>query len=121
MPKWFFHLHLLHRPPDVVTLKNGSILCGEVSEMVGGVLQIKTPASPDNLLRIHGNDVFTLSVNHPTPFHLQEGSVIMGTTTVGPTGMLTVQAEPLRKPVLPTSTKIFGRPRIPPRLAVGRP
>jgi len=33
-----------------VTLKDGSIIYGEVNEMVGGVLQIKTPASPDNLL-----------------------------------------------------------------------
>ncbi len=34
---------------DVVTLKNGSVIYGEVIEMAGGVLQIKTPASPDNL------------------------------------------------------------------------
>jgi len=81
---------------DVVTLKNGSIIYGEVIEMVGGVLQIKTPASPDNVLKVNWSDVSTLSVNHPVPFHLKEGSVIMGTTTAGPEGMLTVQAEPLK-------------------------
>lgn len=82
--------------PDVVTLKNGSIIYGEVIEMVGGVLQIKTPASPDNLMKVNWNDVSKLSVNHPIPFHLKEGSVIRGTATAGPTGMLNVQAEPLK-------------------------
>ena len=81
---------------DVVTLKNGSIIYGEVIEMVGGVLQIKTAASPDNLLKVNWNDVATLSVNHPIPFHLKEGSVIMGTATAGPNGTLNVQAEPLK-------------------------
>src|SRR5678809_639055 len=82
--------------PDVVTLKNGSIIYGEVIEMVGGVLLIKTPASPDNLMKVNWNDVAKLSVNHPIPFHLKEGSVIMGTVTEGPNGTLNVQAEPLK-------------------------
>ncbi len=81
---------------DVVTLKNGSVIYGEVIEMAGGVLQIKTPASPDNLLKVNWNDVAKLSVNHPVPFHLKEGSVIMGTATAGPDGTLNVQAEPLK-------------------------
>ena len=82
--------------PDVVTLKNGSIIYGEVIEMAGGVLQIKTPASPDNVLKVNWSDVSKLSVNHPIPFHLKEGSVIMGTATAGPNGTLNVQAEPLK-------------------------
>jgi putative salt-induced outer membrane protein YdiY len=82
--------------PDVVTLKNGSIIYGEVIEMVGGVLQIKTAASPDNLMKVNWNDVAKLAVNHPIPFHLKEGSVILGTATAGPNGTLNVQAEPLK-------------------------
>ncbi|TKB73189.1 MAG: DUF481 domain-containing protein [Nitrospira sp.] len=82
--------------PDVVTLKNGSIIYGEVIEMVGGVLQIKTAASPDNLLKVNWTDVAKLSVSHPIPFHLKEGSVIMGTATAGANGTLNVQAEPLK-------------------------
>ena len=81
---------------DVVTLKNGSVIYGEVIEMAGGVLQIKTPVSPDNVLKVNWSDVSTLSVNHPIPFHLKEGSVIMGTATAGPNGTLNVQAEPLK-------------------------
>jgi putative salt-induced outer membrane protein YdiY len=81
---------------DVVTLKNGSVIYGEVIEMTGGVLQIKTSVSPDNVIRVNWNDVVKLSVNHPIPFHLKAGSVIMGTATEGPNGMLNVQAEPLK-------------------------
>jgi putative salt-induced outer membrane protein YdiY len=81
---------------DVVTLKNGSVIYGEVIEMAGGVLQIKTPTSPDNLMKVNWGDVSKLSVNHPIPFYLKEGSVIMGTATPGPNGMLNVQAEPLK-------------------------
>jgi putative salt-induced outer membrane protein YdiY len=82
--------------PDIVTLKDGSVIYGEVIEMVGGVLQIKTSASPDNLMKVNWSDVSQLSVNHPIPFHLKEGSVIMGTVTAGPNGTLNMQAEPLK-------------------------
>jgi putative salt-induced outer membrane protein YdiY len=82
--------------PDVVTLKNGSIIYGEVIEMADGILQIKTPASPDNILKVNWSDVSELSVNHPIPFHLKKGFVIMGTATAGPNGILNVQAEPLK-------------------------
>ena len=33
-------------PLDIVTLKDGSILYGEVIGMEGGILHLKTPASP---------------------------------------------------------------------------
>jgi putative salt-induced outer membrane protein YdiY len=82
--------------PDTVTLKDGSTIYGEVIEMSGGVLQIKTPVSPDNLIKVNWNDVAKLSVSHPIPFHLKEGSVIRGTATAGPNGTLNVQAEPLK-------------------------
>ena len=65
--------------PDVVTLKNGSIIYGEIIEMAGGILLIKTTASPDNLMKVNWKDVSKLSVTHPLPFHLKEGSVIAGT------------------------------------------
>ncbi len=82
--------------PDVVTLKNGSIIYGEIIEMAGGVLLIKTTASPDNLMKVNWKDVSKLSVTHPMPFHLKEGSVIAGTATEGPNGTLNVQVEPFK-------------------------
>ena len=39
-------------PLDVVTLKDGSVLYGEVIEMSGGVLSIKTAAAADNIVKM---------------------------------------------------------------------
>src|SRR5512134_415039 len=83
-------------PLDIVTLKDGSLIYGEVVAMEAGVLQINTPTSHDNFVRVNWADVTKLSINHPIPFHLKEGSVIIGTATAGPDGMINVQAEPLK-------------------------
>ncbi len=82
--------------PDVVTLKDGSVIYGEVIEMVGGVVLIKNFASPDSTVKVKWEDVAKLVVNHPTPFHLKEGTVLNGTATAGPDGTLNIQAEPLK-------------------------
>ena len=82
--------------PDVVTLKDGSIIYGEVIEMSGGVLLIKNSASPDSTVKVKWEDVAKLVVNHPTPFYLKEGTVLNGTATAGPDGTLNIQAEPLK-------------------------
>lgn len=83
-------------PLDIVTLKDGSILYGEVIGMEGGVLHLKTPASPDNVVKVKWESIAKLAVNHPLPFHLKEGSVLIGTATEGPAGTIIVQAEPLK-------------------------
>jgi putative salt-induced outer membrane protein YdiY len=83
-------------PLDVVTLKDGSNIYGEVIEMAGGVLVIKTPSSPDNVIKVKWSDVAKLSVNHPIPFHLKEGSILVGTATAGSDGNLNIQSEPLK-------------------------
>ena len=83
-------------PPDVVTLKDGGVLYGEVVEMSDGVLQIKTAAAADNIIKIKWASVSKLAINHPIPFHLKEGTVLMGTATEGPIGTITVKAEPMK-------------------------
>ncbi|HSB43712.1 MAG TPA: DUF481 domain-containing protein [Nitrospira sp.] len=83
-------------PLDIVTLKDGSILYGEVIGMESGVLHLKTPASPDNVVKVKWESIAKLAVNHPLPFHLKEGSVLIGTATEGPAGTIMVQAEPLK-------------------------
>ena len=82
-------------PLDMVTLKDGSVIYGEVIEMSGGVLLIKTDAAADKTVKINWANVETLAINHPLPFHLKEGSVLIGTATAGPNGTLNVRAEPL--------------------------
>ena len=83
-------------PLDMITLKDGSMIYGEVIEMAGGVLHIKTAAAPTMCDKMNWANVSKLAINHPIPFHLKEGSVIMGTATAGPDGIFNVQAEPLK-------------------------
>jgi putative salt-induced outer membrane protein YdiY len=83
-------------PLDILTLKDGSILYGEVIGMEGGILHLKTPAGPDNLVKVKWESIAKLSVSHPIPFHLKEGTVLIGTATEGPNGTVTVRAEPLK-------------------------
>jgi hypothetical protein len=60
-------------PLDVVTLKDGGVLYGEVIEMSGGVLYIKTAAVADNIVKIKWANVSKLAINRPIPFHLKDG------------------------------------------------
>lgn len=83
-------------PRDVVTLKDGGVLYGEVLEMSGGVLMIKTIAAADNIVKIKWANVSKLAINHPIPFHLKEGTVLVGTATEGPNGTINVKAEPMK-------------------------
>lgn len=83
-------------PIDTVTLKDGSVIYGEVLEMDGGILFLKNPANPDNLIKLKWDNVTKLEVTHPIPFHLREGTVLNGTTTAGPDGVLVIHAEPLK-------------------------
>ena len=83
-------------PLDTITLKDGSVLYGEVLEMSGGVLILKTAAAADNIVKINWASVSKLAINHPIPFHLKEGSVLIGTATEGSNGIINVRAEPLK-------------------------
>ncbi len=78
---------------DVVTLKDGSVIHGEVIEMVGGVLQIKS-ALADDVIKVKWAEVSKLAVSHPIPFHLKEGTVLVGTAEEGEPGTMTLKAGP---------------------------
>ena len=75
------------------------MLYGEVVEMSDGVLYIKTAAAADNIVKIKWANVEKLAINHPIPFHLKEGSVLIGTATEGPNGTINVRAEPLKETI----------------------
>jgi putative salt-induced outer membrane protein YdiY len=83
-------------PPfiDMVTLKDGSIIYGEVVEMGDGLLQIKNAAAGD-LIKIKWSEVSRMKITHPIPFHLKEGTVLIGTVEEGEPGTLRFKAEPM--------------------------
>jgi putative salt-induced outer membrane protein YdiY len=78
---------------DVVTLKDGSIIYGEVIEMSGGLLQIKNSLAGD-IIKVKWAEVSKLAVSHPIPFHLKGGSVLVGTAEEGETGTVKLKAGP---------------------------
>jgi putative salt-induced outer membrane protein YdiY len=85
-------------PVDMVTLKDGSILYGEVVEMAGGVLQIKNPSASE-VFRVNWTDVRTVTISHPLPVHLKEGTILTGTVVESEPGMLRIKTEPLQDPL----------------------
>ena len=78
---------------DIVILKDGSVIYGEVIEMMGGLLQIKSSMA-DDLINVKWAEVNKLRVTHPIPFHLKEGNVLLGTAEEGDPGMIKLKAEP---------------------------
>jgi putative salt-induced outer membrane protein YdiY len=81
--------------PDVVTLKDGSIVYGEVIDMEDGMLHLKTPAAGD-IIKLKWAEVAKLKVTHPIPFHLKEGTILVGTAEEGEPGTMLLKAEPMQ-------------------------
>jgi putative salt-induced outer membrane protein YdiY len=78
---------------DVVTLKDGSVIRGEVVEMTGGLLVIKNALAAD-LIKVKWSEVSKIAVSHPIPFHLKEGTILNGTVEEGDSGTMKVKAGP---------------------------
>lgn len=78
---------------DVVTLKDGSVMYGEVIEMTGGLLHLKNSMVSD-IIKIKWEEISKLTVSHPIPFHLKDGSVLMGTVEESDPEMIKLKAGP---------------------------
>ncbi len=93
---------------DTVTLKDGSVIYGEVLDMTAGTLRIKTGFAVDDVVNVKWADVTGLTVTHPLPFHLLEGTTLHGTTVQGEDGLLNILAEPLTEPVQIPLASVVG-------------
>lgn len=78
---------------DVVTLKDGSVIYGEVIEMTGGLLHIKNSMVSD-IIKVKWEAVSKLAVSHPIPFHLKDGTVLIGTVEESEQEMMKLKAGP---------------------------
>ena len=83
-------------PLDIVTLKDGSVIYGEVVEMSNGVLFIKSVAT-EGKIKLKWAEVAKLKVSHPLPFHLKEGTTLIGTAEEGEPGTMLIKAEPMQE------------------------
>jgi len=82
-------------PLDKVTLKDGSVIYGEVVEMEGGILLIKSTSAQD-MIKVKWEEVSTIKVSHPLPFHLKEGTMLIGTVEESEPGTMRLRAEPMQ-------------------------
>ncbi|MGH7233817.1 MAG: DUF481 domain-containing protein [Nitrospiraceae bacterium] len=85
---------------DLVTLKDGSMIYGEVVDLENGLLRIKTGfGGADGIVTVKWSDVTQLTLHQPMPFKLKEGTTILGTALEGKQGQLLLKADPLTTPV----------------------
>jgi putative salt-induced outer membrane protein YdiY len=82
-------------PLDKVTLKDGSVIYGEVVEMDGGILQIKSTSAGD-IIKIKWVEVSKINISHLIPFHLKEGTILIGTVEESEPGTMRLKAEPMQ-------------------------
>jgi hypothetical protein len=80
---------------DLVTLKDGSLIRGEVMEMSKGELHITTEFGVGDIIKVKWANVAKLTITHPVPFHLKDGTVLVATAQEGEAGMLQMKAEPM--------------------------
>lgn len=95
-------------PLDVVTLKDGSVIYGEVVGMDGGILEIKS-ISAGAIIKLKWAEVSKLTVSRPIPFHLKEGTTLIGTAEAGEPGTLRLKAEPMRGTLTERGLRKFGQ------------
>ncbi len=95
---------------DSVTLKDGTVIYGQVLGMIADELHIKTafgPTGGEDIVKIMWPNVAKLVVNRPIPFSLKEGTTVVGTAQPGEPGTLTLQAAPMGTPMaIPLDTVV---------------
>lgn len=82
---------------DSVTLKDGTVIYGQVLGMVADELHIKTsfgPTAGEDIVKIMWPNVSKISVNRPIPFSLKEGTTVVGTAQPGEPGTMILKAAP---------------------------
>ena len=95
---------------DAVTLKDGTVIYGQVLGMIADELHIKTgfgPTAGDDIVKIMWPNVAKLVVNRPVPFSLKEGTTVVGTAQPGEPGTMILKAAPTGTPMaIPLDTVI---------------
>lgn len=85
---------------DMVTLKDGSVLYGEVVDLFAGKLRMKTGfGDGDGMMTIKWEDVTAITLAKPGSFTTNEGSLIQGQAIESKGGNVTLRGAPLSVPV----------------------
>lgn len=84
-------------PLDAVTLKDGTVIYGQVLGMVADELHIKTsfgPTAGEDIVKVMWPNVAKLTVNRPVPFMLKEGTTVVGTAQSAEPGSMVLKVAP---------------------------
>ncbi len=84
-------------PLDAVTLKDGTVIYGQVLGMVADELHIKTsfgPTAGEDIVKVMWPNVAKLTVNRPVPFMLKEGTTVVGTAQSAEPGSMLLKVAP---------------------------
>jgi putative salt-induced outer membrane protein YdiY len=96
---------------DSVTLKDGTVIYGQVLGMVADELHIKTnfgPTAGEDIIKIMWPNVAKISVNRPIPFMLKEGTTVVGTAQPGEPGTMILKAAPTGIPMAIPFDSVLG-------------
>ena len=95
-----------------VTLKDGTVIYGQVLGMVADELHIKTSFGPTAGERYRQNHVAErsprLAVNRPIPFSLKEGTTVVGTAQPGEPGTMILKVAPTGTPMAIPFDAVLG-------------
>lgn len=80
---------------DLILLKDGSIVYGEIVEMTDEKLKVKTRFGADEFVMIKWSDVTNLATSRSLPIKLKDGTTIIGTVTEGRDGTIKLKAAPV--------------------------
>ncbi len=100
---------------DKITLKDGSVIYGDVVDLYAGKLRIKTGfGDADGMMTVKWEDVTAVTLAKPGSFTTNEGSLIQGQAVDSKGGKVTLKGEPLSVPVdIPmTSIKAINIPPV---------
>jgi len=84
-------------PLDAVTLKDGTVIYGQVLGMVADELHIKIsfgPTAGEDIVKVMWPNVAKLTVNRPVPFMLKEGTTVVGTAQSAEPGSMLLKVAP---------------------------
>lgn len=96
---------------DVVTLKDGTVIYGQILGMIADELHIKTsfgPTAGNDIVKVMWPNVAKLVVNRPVPFMLKEGTTVVGTAQPGEPGTLILTAAPTGTPMAIPLDSVLG-------------
>lgn len=83
---------------DEVTLKDGSRIVGEIVELSGGALVVKTAFGIDEVVKVKWAEVTSLRTAKPVTWLLKDGTTVIGTAQTGPGGEILIRSDALSGP-----------------------